>query len=62
MTFTHYHANIVQETSTEMAEIEGSVRGKNSLIQKLQEEILGLTMRKERMAADMEKVSTIFDN
>ena len=39
-----------------MAEIEGSVRGKNSLIQKLQEEILGLTMRKERMAADMEKV------
>ena len=62
MTFTHYHPNIVQETSTEMAEIEGSVRGKNSLIQKLQEEILGLTMRKERMAADMEKVSTIFDN
>jgi len=51
------YEHILQETSTEMAEIEGSIRGKNSLIAKLQEEILALKMRKERMAKDMEKVT-----
>jgi len=52
----HYE-HILNESSTEISELEGSINHKYEAIAKLQEEVLILTMRKERVAADMEKVT-----
>lgn len=53
----HYE-HILNESSTEISELEGSINHKYEAIAKLQEEVLILTMRKERVAADMEKVGS----
>jgi len=52
----HYE-HILNESSTEISELEGSINHKYEAIAKLQEEVLILTMRKERVAADMDKVT-----
>jgi len=52
----HYE-HILNESSTEISELEGSINHKYEAIVKLQEEVLILTMRKERVAADMDKVT-----
>ena len=51
----HYE-HILSECSTEISELEGSISHKYAAISKLQEELLVLSMRKDRVAADMEKV------
>ena len=51
----HYE-HILNECSTEISELEGSINHKYEAIAKLQEELLVLSMRKERVAADMDKV------
>ena len=52
----HYE-HILNECSTEVSELEGSINHKYEAIAKLQEELLVLSMRKERVASDMDKVS-----
>jgi len=52
----HYE-HILNECSTEISELEGSINHKYEAIAKLQEELLVLSMRKERVAADMDKVT-----
>ena len=52
----HYE-HILSECSTEISELEGSISHKYAAISKLQEELLVLSMRKERVAEDMEKVT-----
>lgn len=52
----HYE-HILSECSTEISELEGSIGHKYAAISKLQEELLVLSMRKDRVAADMEKVT-----
>jgi len=47
------------ESSTEVSELDGSIRGKQTAILKLQEEILVLSMKKDKVAQDMEKVSSV---
>jgi len=53
----HYE-HILSECSTEISELEGSISHKYAAIAKLQEELLVLSMRKDRVAEDMEKVTT----
>ena len=52
----HYE-HILSECSTEISELEGSISHKYAAIAKLQEELLVLSMRKDRVAEDMEKVT-----
>jgi len=52
----HYE-HILNECSTEISELEGSINHKYEAIAKLQEELLVLSMRKERVASDMDKVT-----
>ena len=52
-----FYSTILQETSTEMQELETSVRGKQQQIEKLQEEILSMTVRKELLSAGIEKIN-----
>jgi len=52
----HYE-HILNESSTEIAELEGSINHKYEAIAKLQEELLVLSMKKERVSADMDKVT-----
>ena len=51
----HYE-HILSECSTEISELEGSIGHKYAAIAKLQEELLVLSMRKDRVTEDMEKV------
>ena len=51
----HYE-HILNECSTEISELEGSISRKYEAIAKMQEELLVLSMRKDRVTADMEKV------
>ena len=53
----HYE-HILSECSTEISELEGSINNKYQLIAKLQEELMVLSMRKDRVAADMEQVTS----
>ena len=55
----HYE-HILSECSTEISELEGSIGHKYAAIAKLQEELLVLSIRKDRVSADMEKVENIF--
>jgi len=52
------YEHLLSESSTEIYELEGSIRGKQNTISKLQEEILILTLKKEKVAKDMDKVTT----
>eukprot|EP00092_Neocalanus_flemingeri_P017423 GFUD01018846.1.p1 GENE.GFUD01018846.1~~GFUD01018846.1.p1 ORF type:complete len:499 (+),score=131.10 GFUD01018846.1:381-1877(+) len=52
----HYE-HVLNECSTEISELEGSINHKYEAIAKLQEELLVLSMRKERVATDMDKVT-----
>lgn len=52
----HYE-HILSECSTEISELEGSIGHKYAAIAKLQEEVLVLSMRKDRVSDDMEKVT-----
>ena len=42
--------------STETSELDGSIRGKQAQVAKLQEEILVLSIKKDKVSEDMEKV------
>ena len=52
----HYE-HILSECSTEISELEGSIGHKYEAISKLQEELLVLSIRKDRVSLDMEKVN-----
>ena len=43
-------------SSTETSELDGSIRGKQAQVAKLQEEILVLSIKKDKVSEDMEKV------
>ena len=51
----HYE-HILSECSTEISELEGSIGNKYAAIAKMQEELLVLSMRKDRVTNDMEQV------
>lgn len=53
---THYE-HMLQETSTEICELDASIRGKQTQIEKLQEEMLGLIVRKELLSVGIEKIN-----
>ena len=46
-----------KETSTEVTELEAKVRGKQQMIETLQEEILSMTVKKELLSSAVEKVN-----
>merc|ERR1711862_1061808 len=48
----HYE-HILSECSTEISELEGSIGNKYAAIAKMQEELLVLSMRKDRVSSDM---------
>lgn len=52
------YEHLLTESSTEISELEGSIRGKQATILKLQEELLILSIRKDKVAQDMEKVTS----
>jgi len=52
------YEHLLSESSTEISELEGSIRGKQATIAKLQEELLVLSLKKEKVAEDMEKVTS----
>jgi len=52
----HYE-HLLNESSTEIAELDGSINNKYAVIAKMQEELLVLSMRKDRLATDMDKVT-----
>jgi len=54
----HYE-HILSECSTEISELEGSIGNKYAAIAKMQEELLVLSMRKDRVTNDMEQVTSI---
>ena len=56
----HYE-HLLSEASTEIGELEGSIGHKYAAIARLQEELLVLSMRKDRVAADMEKVCSAYN-
>jgi len=49
--------HILQETSTELNELETSITNKTELVQKLQDEILDMTVRKEVLSKAMEDIN-----
>jgi len=53
----HYE-HLLSESSTEISEIEGSIGHKYAAISKLQEEMLILQMRKDRLTKDIEEVTS----
>ncbi len=53
---THYQ-HLLQENSTETRELDGSIREKQAQVDRIQEEMLGLTVRKELLASGIEKVA-----
>ena len=56
----HYE-HILSECSTEISELEGSIGNKYAAIAKMQEELLVLSMRKDRVTNDMEQVILLSD-
>lgn len=52
------YEHLLSESSTEISELDGSIRGKQATIAKLQEELLIMNLKKEKVAEDMEKVTT----
>ncbi len=46
-----------QENSTEMCELDSSIRNKQAAVDKIQEEMLSLTVRKELLSSGMEKIN-----
>ena len=48
---------LLQETSTELTELETSIQGKTSLVEKLQEEILSMVVKKEMLSKQIEEVN-----
>lgn len=46
----------MQETSADIAELEGTIAANKQTIERLQDEVLSLTVRKEILAAGMEKL------
>ncbi|XP_059093853.1 uncharacterized protein LOC131888918 [Tigriopus californicus] len=53
---SHYE-HMLQETSTEMTELEASIRGKQQLMDKIQEEILSMTVKKELLSSGINKIN-----
>ena len=51
------YEHILQETSTELNELESSIRNKNDMVQRLQDEVLVMTVRKEMLAKAMEQIN-----
>merc|ERR1719189_470671 len=51
------YEHILQETSTELNELETSISNKTELVQKLQDEILDMTVRKEVLSKAMEEIN-----
>ena len=49
----------LQETSTELNELESSIKNKHDLVEKLKEEILSMTVRKELLSKAMGEINTI---
>merc|ERR1712062_539695 len=52
----HYE-HIVQESSTELTELETSIQGKTAAVEKLQEEILSMVVKKEILSRQIEEVN-----
>ncbi|CAB4055076.1 unnamed protein product [Lepeophtheirus salmonis] len=57
-TIESHYEHILEETTTELTEIESSIRGKNQLVEKLQEEILSMNVRKEVLNEEIESLHT----
>nr|ACO15158.1 E3 ubiquitin-protein ligase Siah1 [Caligus clemensi] len=55
-TIESHYEHILEETTTELTEIESSIRGKNQLVEKLQEEILSMNVRKEVLNEEIESL------
>jgi len=53
----HYE-HLLNESSTEISELESSIELKYQAISKMQEEMMILQMRKERLSADIDQVNT----
>ena len=51
------YEHILQETSTELTELEVSIKNKTELVQKLQDEILDMTVRKELLSKAMDQIN-----
>lgn len=51
------YEHILQETSTELTELEASITNKTELVQKLQDEILDMTVRNEVLSKAMEQIN-----
>jgi hypothetical protein len=52
------YEHIVQETSTELTELETSIQGKTAAVEKLQEEILSMVVKKEMLSKQIEEVNS----
>lgn len=51
------YEHILQETSTELTELETSINNKAEMVQRLQDEILSMTVRKELLSKAMEQIN-----
>ena len=47
----------MQESSTELTELETSIQGKTTAVEKLQEEILSMVVKKEILSKQIEEVN-----
>ena len=52
-----YRLFLFQETSTELTELETSIHGKTAFVEKLQEEILSMVVKKEMLSKQIEEVN-----
>ena len=48
----------LQESSTELTELETSIQGKTAAVEKLQEEILSMVVKKEILSKQIEEVNS----
>ena len=55
--YTNNFAEFLQNTTTELTELESSIKGKNSQILRLQEEILSMDVKRETLSKQMEAVT-----
>lgn len=51
------YEHILQETSTEINELESSITNKTEMVQKLQDEILFMTVRKELLTKAVDQIN-----
>ena len=51
------YEHILQETSTELNELDGSIRNKTEMVERLQDEILAMTVRKELLTKAMDQIN-----